>query len=271
MSQPMNVPQAEMPAASPTSAAAGGVSAVPSGTNPAAPGAATLPPKRSFKRFFREQVWPLAVLILVLMAARSTLADWNDVPTGSMNPTILEGDRIFVNKLSYGLKIPFTTVHVARWGKPQRGEVVVFFAPHDGTRMVKRVIGVPGDRIESVNNRLIINGKPADYLPPDAEVIKDYPVMRSVGVKFGTESIDEHQHPVMFTPARAGKPDFKPVEIPEGQYLLIGDNRDNSFDSRYWGTVEENQIVGRAIGVAASFEPGGFLSARWGRFFRSLP
>ncbi len=228
-------------------------------------------PKRSVKRFFREQIWPLVVLILVLMAARSTLADWNDVPTGSMNPTILEGDRIFVNKLSYGLKVPFTTFHVARWGKPERGEVVVFFAPHDGTRMVKRVIGVPGDVIESVNNKLIVNGKPAEYLAPDAAVIGDYPVVRSVGVKFGTEAIGEFKHPVMFTPAKRGMPDFDPITIPEGKYLLIGDNRDNSFDSRYWGLVNEDQIVGRAVGVAASFEPGRFLAARWGRFFKSLP
>ncbi|QOV88197.1 signal peptidase I [Humisphaera borealis] len=228
-------------------------------------------PKWTFGRFFREQIRPLIVLILVLMAARSTLADWNDVPTGSMNPTILEGDRIFVNKLSYGLKIPFTTIHVTRWGHPERGEVVVFFAPHDGTRMVKRVLGAPGDVIELVNNRLIVNGKHADYLPPDAKVIGDYPVVRSVGVKFGTEALGDQKHPVMFTPARSGKPDFGPITVPEGKYLLIGDNRDNSFDSRYWGMVDESEIVGRAIGVAASFEPGGFLSARWGRFFRSLP
>jgi signal peptidase I len=244
-----------------------GTGAIPAASAPgAAPKAAWSP-----RRFFREQVRPLIVLILVLMAARSTLADWNDVPTGSMNPTILEGDRIFVNKLSYGLKVPFTTIHLVRWGKPNRGEVVVFFAPHDGTRMVKRVLGVPGDVIELKNNQLIVNGSHADYLPPDAGVIGDYPVVKAVGVKFGTESIGTDKHPVMFTPARSGKPDFGPITVPEGKYLLIGDNRDNSFDSRYWGMVDESEIVGRAIGVAASFEPGGFLAARWGRFFKSLP
>lgn len=241
----------------------------PAGTADGTPN--TDKPPRSFKRFFREQIRPLIVLILVLMAARSTLADWNDVPTGSMNPTILEGDRIFVNKLAYGLKVPFTTLHLARWGTPQRGEVVVFFAPHDGTRMVKRVLGVPGDEVASVQNRLIINGKPADYLPPDPSAISDYPSSRSVGIRFGTESIAGEGHPVMFTPARSGKPDFGPITVPAGQYLLIGDNRDNSFDSRYWGFVDENQIVGQATGVATSFEPGAFLSARWKRFFKALP
>jgi len=244
---------------------------VPSQPQPDPTPAAPVGPTRSFRRFFREQIRPLIVLILVLMAARSTLADWNDVPTGSMNPTILEGDRIFVNKLAYGLKVPFTTLHLARWDSPKRGQVVVFFAPHDGTRMVKRVVGVPGDVVESVHNRLIINGKAADYLPPDPSAIKDYPSNRSLGVRFGTESFDGEGHPVMFTPARSGKPEFGPITVPPGSYLLMGDNRDNSYDSRYWGLVEENQIVGEALGVAASFEPGAFLSARWARFFKALP
>src|SRR3954454_19378491 len=101
-------------------------------------------------RFVWEHVRPFAFLTLVLFAARSSIADWNDVPSGSMNPTILEGDRIFVNKLAYDLKVPYTTWHVAEWGGPQRGDVVVFYAPTDGTRMVKRVIGLPGDTISLV-------------------------------------------------------------------------------------------------------------------------
>src|SRR5829696_6834967 len=99
---------------------------------------------------------PLAILLVVLLAARSSLADWNDVPTGSMNPTILEGDRIFVNKLAYDLKVPFTTWHVAEWSDPRRGDVVVFYSPVDGDRMVKRVAAVPGDTVAMVNNRLVV-------------------------------------------------------------------------------------------------------------------
>jgi len=109
------------------------------------------------------------ILALVLFSIRSSLADWNDVPTGSMKPTILEGDRVFVNKLAYDLKVPFTTRHVTEWSNPQRGDIVVFFSPKDGTRLVKRVIGLPGDTVELQNERLVINGQPVEYASPDPE------------------------------------------------------------------------------------------------------
>ena len=86
------------------------------------------------------------------------MADWNDVPTGSMKPTILEGDRVFVNKLAYDLKVPFTTWHITEWSNPHCGDIVVFFSPKDGKRLVKRVIGLPGDTVELQNERLVING-----------------------------------------------------------------------------------------------------------------
>src|SRR5689334_17786290 len=118
-------------------------------------------------RFVWEHLRPFAFLTLVLFAARSSLADWNDVPTGSMNPTILEGDRIFVNKLAYDLKVPFTTYHLATWSAPRRNDAVVFYSPEDGTRLVKRLIGEPGDPLEMRGERLIINGVDAAYQPPD--------------------------------------------------------------------------------------------------------
>src|ERR1017187_10571202 len=102
----------------------------------------------------RQEIKPLLILVLVMCALRSAIADWNDVPTGSMKPTILEGDRVFVNKLAYDLKVPFTTWHLAQWDNPKRGEVVVFFSPTDGVRLVKRVVGLPGDRIELANNEV---------------------------------------------------------------------------------------------------------------------
>src|SRR5678815_2482625 len=108
-------------------------------------------------RLWKKEIRPLLLVALVVFAARSSLADWNDVPTGSMRPTILEGDRIFVNKLAYDLKVPFTTLHLAEWGNPQRGDIVVFFSPHDEKRLVKRVIGLPGDTVELRDNTLVIN------------------------------------------------------------------------------------------------------------------
>ena len=94
------------------------------------------------RRWWRQEIRPLLILALVLFSIRSSLADWNDVPSGSMQPTILIGDRVFVNKLAYDLKVPFTTWHLAQWSNPQRGDIVVFYSPYDGARLVKRVIGL---------------------------------------------------------------------------------------------------------------------------------
>src|SRR5215813_9061460 len=110
--------------------------------------------------WWKKEIRPLLILTLVIFSIRSSLADWNDVPTGSMKPTIVEGDRVFVNKLAYDLKVPFTTWHLAQWDNPHRGDVVVFYSPHDGQRLVKRVIGLPGDTIELRQNGLVINGQP---------------------------------------------------------------------------------------------------------------
>ena len=107
-------------------------------------------------RFWREWVKPLLVVVIVCTSFRSAVADWNDVPTGSMKPTILEGDRILVNKLAYDLKVPYTTWHLFEWAEPARGELVICYSPADGNRLVKRVIAVGGDHLEMRNNRLFI-------------------------------------------------------------------------------------------------------------------
>src|SRR2546421_4270871 len=112
------------------------------------------------RKLWKKEIQPLVILALVLFSVRSSLADWNDVPTGSMKPTILEGDRVFINKLAYDLKVPFTTRHIAQWSDPKRGQIVVFYSPHDEKRLVKRVIGLPGDSIELRNNTLVLNGQP---------------------------------------------------------------------------------------------------------------
>src|SRR6267142_5974100 len=138
-------------------------------SRPAKPGAF----RSRAKKFWKEELRPLVILALVLFSIRSSLADWNDVPTGSMKPTILEGDRVYVNKLAYDLKVPFTTLHLAQWDNPKRGEIVVFYSPHDGKRLVKRVVGVPGDTIELQHDTLFLNGKPVEYGPIPTNVLRD--------------------------------------------------------------------------------------------------
>jgi signal peptidase I len=103
--------------------------------------------KQQLRALWREWILPALVVVAILAPLRSAVADWNDVPTGSMIPTILVGDRIFINKLAYDLKVPFTTWQVAKWADPARGDIIVFPSPADGVRLVKRVVAVPGDRL----------------------------------------------------------------------------------------------------------------------------
>jgi len=224
-----------------------------------------------FRVFVRRQIVPMVVMILVLCSFRSAIADWNIVPTGSMNPTILEGDRIFVNKLAYGLRVPFTDLEVAHWSSPQRGEIVVFHSPADGERMVKRVIGVAGDTVELRNNVLLINGLPATYqllggalagTLPGAQLAHTFAAERIAGGSL---------HVVMATPALPARRSFGPVTVPAGRYLVLGDNRDNSADSRYFGLVSEHEIVGRSSHVMYSLDIDRWPIPRWGRTWDALP
>jgi len=221
-------------------------------------------------RLWKKEIRPLLVLALVLFAVRSSLADWNDVPSGSMRPTILEGDRIFVNKLAYDLKVPFTTWHIAEWSNPQRGDIVVFFSPHDGLRLVKRVVGLPGDTIELRDNALVINGQPVVYQPIAEELLRDIPPAQRMGRMFATELLPGQTHAVGGNSVAPAKRSFAPIHVPEGQYFMMGDNRDDSFDSRYWGTVARKQIVGRASAVVISLNKENHWLPRWGRTFGSL-
>src|SRR4051794_12678044 len=167
------------------------------------------------RKFWREAIRPLAITALIVFAARSSFADWNDVPTGSMKPTILEGDRVFVNKLAYDLKVPFTTLHIAEWSNPSRGDIVVFYSPKDGTRLVKRTVGLPGDTIELRNNQLVINGAAVEYKPIAEELLRDVaPSDRSNSVYAG-EQLPGQAHLVASIPAVSAMRDFAPFRVPE--------------------------------------------------------
>jgi signal peptidase I len=192
------------------------------------------------------------------------------VPSGSMQPTILVGDRVLVNKLAYDLKVPFTTWHLAEWANPQRGDIVVFFSPHDGKRLVKRVIGLPGDTVELRNRRLFLNGKPVDYSPLDEAVSAPLAAAERRANLFATEALPAHSHAVMATPSLPAPRDFGPQRVPAGQYFMMGDNRDNSFDSRFWGFVPREKIVGRASVVVMSLDHDHHWLPRSNRFFKSL-
>jgi signal peptidase I len=221
-------------------------------------------------RWWKREIRPLLILALVMFSIRSSLADWNDVPTGSMKPTILEGDRVFVNKLAYDLKVPFTTWHIAEWSNPQRGDIVVFFSPKDGTRLVKRVIGLPGDTVELRNEQLVINGQPVDYTALDPKIPGQISEPERARSLFATEKLPARTHAVMAINGVQAIRTFGPVHVAEGHYFMMGDNRDNSFDSRYFGTVDRSQIVGRASSVVLSLDKSNYWLPRRGRTFSSL-
>ncbi len=220
--------------------------------------------------FWRGWGYSIFIALLVATSFKSAIADWNDVPTGSMIPTILIGDRIFVNKLAYDLKVPYTTWHLKTWAAPQRGDIVVFYSPENGQRLVKRVVGIPGDRVAMHKNRLIINGQALTYwvqdqrqLPLNENDIRENQLLYN-------ENLMGKQHPVMFTPSRAYHHSFAPLKIPPGKYFMLGDNRNNSADSRFFGLVDRNAIVGQATAVVISRQEN-LLHPRWERFFTKLP
>lgn len=227
--------------------------------------------RRNLLKFWRGWVKPFLVVFVVLSTFRSAVADWNDVPTGSMKPTILEGDRIFVNKLAYDLKVPFTTWHVAEWADPQRGDVVILFAPDTGDRLVKRVVGLPGDTIEVRDHRLFVNGQPTAHQPLDPAIARQVDAEPRSALSFARESVGEASYPVMIMPGVSTLRSFDKVTVPPGHYFVMGDNRDNSRDSRFFGSADRRLIVGKVVGLALSVDPDHYYLPRWHRFFSSLP
>ncbi len=188
-------------------------------------------------------------VILAVLLLRSFLAEPFRIPSGSMIPTLEVGDFILVNKYAYGLRDPVFHRKFVKFGLPQRGDVVVFRYPRDPTKdFIKRVIGVPGDRIVYRNKRLTVNG---EAMPQSTDGVYTSPGSTH-GVQFRMEEeLGPVQHRILVNPARPAE-DFE-FEVPEGRYFMMGDNRDGSDDSRSWGTVPEQNLVGKAFFIWMSW------------------
>jgi len=223
---------------------------------------------RSFAKLLREHRGTLLFLGLMLVF-RSSYADWMVVPTGSMNPTIVEGDRILVDKHVYGWRIPFTTTRLTGGADPQRGDIAVFYSPIDGTRLVKRIIGIPGDIIEMKDEVLLINGQAQQY---SDDMIHSELLTETLqqAPQFLAEQLGTTHHAVMFLPQRPALRNFGPIKVSDDHYLMLGDNRDNSADSRYIGLVPRDSIVGKATKVIASLNPDNFHLPRTNRYWQAL-
>lgn len=216
------------------------------------------------KKALLRDVRQLILMAAVILTGRSVLADWYVVPTGSMKPTILEGDRVFVWKTAYQFRVPFSRIRLFRTGVPRRGDVVVVRNPDGGTvPFVKRLIGLPGDKIELKNEILWVNDK--------AQKLNFLPGLRNEEgetVLLGTEVLGQRKHPVRILPERPALRNFGPIVVPDDEVFLMGDNRDESRDARFFGTRPVADLLGRAVGVMWSWHPSFLEGPRWNRFVR---
>jgi signal peptidase I len=229
--------------------------------------------RRLTRSLWKNWIRPLALPCLGILAAKSALADINYVPSGSMKPTILEGDVVVINKLAYDLKIPFTRQRLATWATPVRGDVVVCFSPEDDVRLVKRVVACAGDTVELRDDVLFLNGVRLDYAPlaPAAAGVRYLEPTERHAALFARETFSPAaSHAVMVLPARPARRNFGPAVVPADQCLVLGDNRDNSHDSRYFGFMPTERIVGRAKAVFVSGDLDHWLRPRFGRFCTAL-
>lgn len=191
-------------------------------------------------------------VILAVFLIRSFLVEPFKIPSGSMMPTLLVGDFILVNKYTYGLRVPVVNDTFLEVGHPQRGEVLVFRYPKDPSLdYIKRIVGLPGDHIEYRNKQIFVNGQP---VAQKADGYFDYvsPGLNQVSVRKLWEELGDHRHTILLddnNPAMDGE-----IIVPDGQYFVMGDNRDNSNDSRFWGFVPDRNVVGRAFMIWWNFD-----------------
>ena len=223
------------------------------------------------QRYWRE--WRgFALFIVIMLLFRSAIADWNQVPTGSMIPSILEGDRIVVDKLAYDLRVPFTMVRLARWASPERSDIVTFESPTDDKLLVKRVIGIPGDEVVLDHNKLTINGEVARYSTISPAQLTTGVHKRSPHILVASETLLGKTRTVM-THGRHhpySRSSFGPTKVPDDHYLVLGDNRDNSQDFRVIGFVHRDRILGKANTIAFSLDYENYYLPRGDRFFHDL-
>lgn len=198
--------------------------------------------------------------LFLMFAFRSSIADWNEVPTGSMKPTIVEGDRILVNKAAYDLRLPFTHIALVKRADPERGDIIVFDSAVSEKRLVKRVVGVPGDTLAMHDNILWINRHKLGY-----ETLAQSPASTDQ-----EENLLGLKHQIRTHTKGSYLASFSPIQIPAGYYLALGDNRDNSADSRVIGLVPRSEIVGRARNVVLSLDYEHHHLPRTERFFKAL-
>ncbi len=199
---------------------------------------------------------PFILFIVLLFSFRSSVADWYHVPSGSMEPTIMVGDRVVVDKSAYTLELPFTDVVVAQTGVIKRGDIVIIDSNAANTRLIKRVIAIEGDKVELKNNVLFINGEEAALNP--------------TGGQLYSETILGQHRTISLNPIPSFANSFNVVTVPKAHVLALGDNRNNSVDSRYYGFFPVEEVQGKATSVAFSLDTHNRYLPRKDRVFVAL-
>lgn len=214
---------------------------------------------------YREYVEPFLIAAIVALFIRQFIIQPFKIPSGSMIPTLLVGDHLFVNKFVYGPRIPFTDARIFTWKEPKRGEVIVFRYPENEDKdFIKRVVGIPGDKVQIIDGRLYINDQLATLTergsapPQGSYAFFEYGVPRLFEERIGSAV-----HTVQYLRDQRGN-NFGPVLVPKDSVFVMGDNRDNSLDSRTWGFVKFEKILGRALIIYWSWD-GGDRWVRWER------
>jgi len=205
---------------------------------------------------YSRSFFPVLLFVLVI---RSFVFEPFRIPSGSMMPTLLQGDFIFVKKYSYGLRLPVSETKVVSTGEPERGDVVVFRLPADPSiNYIKRVVGLPGDEISYERHRLVINGEQVD--------LQQHPEATPMQPRF-VEQLGEREHEILIENASYMVRDGT-YRVPEGHFFVMGDNRDNSRDSRFIGAIPETHLVGEAVRIWMHMD--GLSWPRWGRIGRKI-
>ncbi|KAB8032169.1 signal peptidase I [Fluviispira multicolorata] len=221
------------------------------------------------KKFLIESIWVLAFIFLLILIKSSALWFYY-VPSGSMMPTVILGDRILTNKLAYGLRIPFMSKPLFNWSLPKRGEIIVFLSPKDKNTFVKRVVGLPNDVLHFQNGILFVNGVSVNETPIQKITYEHFEYIEVIE-KSDEFGLPEHS---ILSAREAGQTFFESRRfvVPTDKLFVLGDNRDNSYDSRAFGYVDKNSIYGKMVGILFSTDRNEhfFPEFRGERFLKSI-